>query len=114
MSKFSTDYDRAMYEKTLDGADAETGSVQENGAWYGRLDEEKCIVTEDSQGFVDTETFATSDALIERWAEIERAIEAWHGMADEPDGLPETDDCLAESDAGEYMGNTIFGEGDFA
>ncbi|MBE27624.1 MAG: hypothetical protein CMB06_00725 [Euryarchaeota archaeon] len=61
--KYSTDLAERLYKET---PDEEAGSVEELG-WFGRFNEEKVILTEDSQGFVDAERFDTSEKLQEVW-----------------------------------------------
>ena len=90
--KFDTILDEQVYQLSLDGVDDETGSVQEYG-WYGKLDgpltisdptdplteDEQAylaeqgggaILSEDSQGFVTIEYFASADELETRWERI--------------------------------------------
>ena len=55
--KYSTDLAERLYKET---PDEEAGSVEELG-WFGRFNEEKVILTEDSQGF------DTSEKLQEVW-----------------------------------------------
>lgn len=89
--KFDTIMDSIVYGASLDGGpDEECGSVQELG-WYGLLhtpilnDEERhkltaeelrlidasagCILSEDSNGFVNVEYFDTKAALMSEWRE---------------------------------------------
>jgi hypothetical protein len=101
--KFSTVLDSYVYGVSLDGGtDDELGSVSENGHWYGLMRHghsifkdhdplletltesegeylKSCagaILSEDSQGFVYVEYFATMAELDAKWAEIE--IETAH------------------------------------
>ena len=61
--KYSTDLAERLYTKT---PDEQAGSVEELG-WFGRFNEEKVILTEDSQGFVDAEEYDTIEKLNEVW-----------------------------------------------
>ncbi len=61
--KYSTDLAERLYKET---PEEEAGSTEELG-WFGRFNEEKVILTEDSQGFVDAEQFDTSEKLNEVW-----------------------------------------------
>jgi hypothetical protein len=113
--KFNTILDAYVYELTLQGGcDDETGSVQENGEWYGLMrngrtifqdhdplletlnaaeqelltESAGVIVTEDDQGFVSVNYYATAAELNAAWAEVESELEAFHGE-DEPEDEPE-------------------------
>ncbi len=91
--------DSVTYDYSLDGCDAQEGSVTEDGEWYGLLrgsivpsaeqvkDEELtadelayltniagAIIREGSQGFVDVEYYDTVEALEAEWAKIELAF----------------------------------------
>ena len=69
-TKFDSAETEALYEVSLDGGpDEEIGSVDEQG-WYGLMREERCILHEDSQGFVDGTWFDTKDELEQAWAEL--------------------------------------------
>lgn len=60
MSKFNSLKDQVVYRATLHGCDDELGDVQGFG-WYGLLlgfHGKDYIVHEDSQGFVDVESFS--------------------------------------------------------
>ncbi len=62
------------------GADEECGDVSEVGLWAGlirgkRTEKPSYIVTEDSQGFVDYETFATTEAAERAFAELQAELE---------------------------------------
>jgi hypothetical protein len=61
--KYSTDLAERLYEDT---PDEQTGSVDELG-WFAMFREEKVILTEDSQGFVDAEQFDSDEKLQEVW-----------------------------------------------
>jgi hypothetical protein len=61
--KYSTDLAERLYEET---PDEQSGSVDELG-WFGLFREEKAILTQDSQGFVDVEQFDTDEKLQEVW-----------------------------------------------
>jgi|TARA_B110001454_G_scaffold136606_1_gene126960 hypothetical protein len=61
--KYSTELAERLSEET---PDEQAGSVDELG-WFGLFREEKAILTEDSQGFVDAEQFDTDEKLQEVW-----------------------------------------------
>jgi|TARA_Y100001951_G_C11278131_1_gene263349 hypothetical protein len=61
--KYSTELAERLSEET---PDEQAGSVDELG-WFGLFREEKAILTEDSQGFVDVEQFDTDEKLQEVW-----------------------------------------------
>ena len=61
--KYSTELAERLSEET---PDEQGGSVDELG-WFGLFREEKAILTEDSQGFVDVEQFDTDEKLQEVW-----------------------------------------------
>ncbi len=61
--KYSTDLAERLYGETPDET---AGSVDELG-WFGLFREEKAIITEDSQGFVDAEQYDTDEKLEETW-----------------------------------------------
>lgn len=89
--KFSCKRDEVVYRKSLDGFDEGIGSVQDYGLHhtfvtdlYGR----HYIVTENSVGFVDVESFPTTftdhDGKVwrsaeagNRWLELSDAYDAW-------------------------------------
>lgn len=77
-----------LYQESLDGADMEAGSVQENGIWYGFMrlnpsdtlevadaghvgDFQVAIISEDSYGFKRGELYLTTEEADVKWAEIE-------------------------------------------
>ncbi len=107
--KFNTYTDRHLYELTLIGCDDETGSVDENGRWYGLLigpdlayqgasdtpdvdlneaevtfleAVEAAIVTEDSNGFVYVDEFYDVAEARSAWAEIEAEVAEYHEEAE--------------------------------
>jgi|TARA_R110000765_G_scaffold169999_4_gene274955 hypothetical protein len=61
--KYSSDMAERLFQET---PDEQAGSVHELG-WFGMFREEKVILTEDSQGFVDAEQFDTDEKLQEVW-----------------------------------------------
>tara|TARA_B100000029_G_scaffold339258_1_gene331435 strand:- start:698 stop:913 length:216 start_codon:yes stop_codon:yes gene_type:complete len=61
--KYSTDLAERLHMET---PDEQAGSAEELG-WFGRFNEEKVILTEDSQGFVDAEEFDSMEKLNEVW-----------------------------------------------
>ena len=61
--KYSTELAERLSKET---PDEQAGSVDELG-WFGLFREEKAILTEDSQGFVDVEQFDTDEKLQEVW-----------------------------------------------
>lgn len=61
--KYSTDLAERLYGET---PDQQAGSTDELG-WFGLFLEEKTILTEDSQGFVDAEHFDTEEKVQEVW-----------------------------------------------
>jgi hypothetical protein len=61
--KYSSDMAERLSQET---PDEQAGSVDELG-WFGMFREEKVILTEDSQGFVDAEQFDTDEKLQEVW-----------------------------------------------
>lgn len=95
--KFSCKRDEVVYRKSLDGFDEGIGDVQDYGLHhtfvmdlYGR----HYIVTENSVGFVDVESFPTtftdSDGNVwrsaeagNRWVELSDAYDAWLAEMDE-------------------------------
>lgn len=100
--KFNTILDAYVYDVSMDGAEVECGSVDENGVWYGvmrhghtifkdgdpSLEEltpaerdllmhcAGVILSENDQGFVSVEYFDTMEELDAAWAEIEQEIES--------------------------------------
>jgi hypothetical protein len=69
--KFDGRLAERFYNLSLDGgADEETGSVTENGMWYGRFNMRRAVVilSEDSQGFVYAHT-CLHDEADNVWAE---------------------------------------------
>lgn len=96
--KFPDELAEALYQLSLDGPDEEIGSVQEMG-WYGLLlgvtpeevgeygeeaveqmeGAQDFIISEDSQGFVDYESFESSADARYRWEEIANEIEPEEG-----------------------------------
>ena len=89
MSKFSNRLCKKLYKISLDGCDDETGSVTENGNWYGYMyfsdadlvafakdrdfdeirENRHVILTEDSRGFVWYETYDGA-GFDREWSEI--------------------------------------------
>ena len=61
--KYNSDLAERLYEET---PDEQSGSVDELG-WFGLFREEKAILTQDSQGFVDAEQFDSDEKLQEVW-----------------------------------------------
>ena len=74
MGKFESKAAEKAYEITLNGCCEEMGSVDENGMWYGKVEEMKAIVSEDSQGFVYLTKFSSIEALEKAWKELEEEI----------------------------------------
>jgi hypothetical protein len=69
--KYSTDLAERLYGET---PDEQAGSVDELG-WFGLFLEEKTILTEDSQGFVDAEHFDTKEKVQEVWETLALSTE---------------------------------------
>jgi len=65
--------------------DEEIGSVTESGIWYGLYKEEKSILSEDSQGFVDFDIFDNEKELMNFWSKIVKEEEKYY--SDEDDEL---------------------------
>lgn len=66
-------------------ADEETGSVQENGTWFGLFNgvsfegqQVYAILSEDSQGFVDVEEFPDEEELLQAWREVEDEVSGFY------------------------------------
>lgn len=89
MSKFASLRDEVVYRATLDGSDDTIGTVDDIG-WHGLVLNfygRDYIVSEDSQGFVYVDSYATTfteDGVTYRsaesgnaWADIFVAYEAW-------------------------------------
>jgi len=75
MSKFDSKLAETLYDLSLDGGqDEDIGSVSELG-WFGRFNYELAILSEDSLGFVNVETFKSELALRLSWEDIERDYE---------------------------------------
>lgn len=71
----SSEIGEKLHEISLDGCDEELGDVQDFG-WYGLLIDSGCedakfaIASEDSDGFVDFESFATEAKAREAWKKL--------------------------------------------
>ena len=69
-SKFENALAERLYELSLDGGqDDSIGSVDELG-WAGRFNDERAVLTEDSQGFVWVEQHETDLTFEEHWQDI--------------------------------------------
>lgn len=69
-SRFEDSQAERLHEISLEGGhDDEIGSVDELG-WAGRFDDELTILTEDSQGFVWSDRYATRADLEAHWKEL--------------------------------------------
>lgn len=99
IGKFNSLRDQVVFKHSLDGCGETIGDVNDYGLHhtfvadlYGR----HYIVTEDSQGFVDVESFDTtftdhngdvwrSAEAGNRWCELGDAYDAWNAQLDEED-----------------------------
>ena len=84
--EFANQIDENTYEAVLEGFhSAETGSVYENGTWYGLVDHvgeyAGAIVSEDSQGFVHVDYFKTQQELVDTWLAIANEVEEWYAQS---------------------------------
>ena len=87
MGKYSCELAEELSGETPDD---ECGDVTTVGVWYGLFREEKAILKEDSQGFVDVDTFETEDELNEEWDTLQ---EETAEEEDEEDGDDVCDLC---------------------
>lgn len=89
-----------LYAESLEGADMETGSVQENGVWFGFIrlnpsdtleiadtdhdgDYQVAIISEDAYGFKRGDLYTDTADAEEDWTNIEAHAEAMGYGADD-------------------------------
>jgi hypothetical protein len=102
------DEDRDLAERLYAStADEELGSVQEADGWFGLFRQEKVILSEDSQGFLEIDTFETIEALEIRWQAM---VEEDQQIRDENPGDEDLLESASSSDGGQtwYMNGKLY------
>ena len=83
-SKFQDEITEALHQASMDGCDEEIGSVTEPPMeWHGLLINSGvesaafAILSEDTQGFVDSQIFNTEEEARLKWSWVLTVVVAW-------------------------------------
>lgn len=79
MSKFQNDLAERLWDLSMSSFQTDDLGTSDSFGWHALFEDERAIICEDTEGFVNVTVYASLDALRERWIDLETEWREWNG-----------------------------------